>query len=91
MYTIVKSSMQHLTLNQLNITKQIFLNIFSTEKKTFACVGQLMVRTPIQTVKLPTTIITRLPSPFNENEFELVECGILAIKKYEAFTNQTIT
>ena len=39
----------------------------------------MIVTTPIQGVKLPTMTVTRLPSPFDENE--LVKCGILVIKK----------
>ena len=31
-YTIVQSLIQHLTLNQLNIIKQIFLNIYPALK-----------------------------------------------------------
>ena len=40
-------------------------------RKKFACAGQLTVTTPIQAVKLPTTKVTGLPSPFNKNELEL--------------------
>ena len=40
-------------------------------RKKFACAGQLIVTTPIQAVKLPTTKVTGLPSPFDKNELEL--------------------
>ena len=40
-------------------------------RKKFACAGQLTVTTPIQAVKLPTTKVKGLPSPFNKNELEL--------------------
>ena len=36
--------------------------------------------TLIQAVKLPTTMVTGLPSPFDKNKLEL-ECRVLAIKK----------
>ena len=41
-------------------------------RKKFACAGgQLIVTTPIQAVKLATTKVTGLPSPFDKNELEL--------------------
>ena len=40
---------------------------FSAYNKDFACTGQLIVTTPIQAVKLPTTMIGILTSPFDEN------------------------
>ena len=42
----------------------------SAYNENFACAGQLIFTTPIQAVKLPTTTITRLSSPFDENELE---------------------
>ena len=70
-YTIVQLLIQHLTLNQLNITKEIFLNTYPALKnKNFACAGQLIVTARTHPVKLPATTVTRLSSPFNENEFE---------------------
>ena len=81
-YTIVQSLMQHLTLNQLNIIKQIFWNKYPALKnKNFACAGQLIITTPIQPVKLPTTTVTRLPSPFDENEFERCNVEFWWLKK----------
>ena len=35
-----------------------------------ACTNQLIITTLIQAVKLPTTITTRLSSPFDENELK---------------------
>ena len=68
-YTIVQSLIQNLTLIQLIIIKQIFLNIYpALKKKNFACACQPIVTTPTQPVKLPATTVTRLPSPFDENE-----------------------
>ena len=40
-------------------------------RKKFACACQLIVTTPIQAVKLATTKVTGLPSPFDKNELEL--------------------
>ena len=81
-YIIVQSFMQHLTLNQLNIIKQIFWNIYPALKnKNFVCAGQLIITTPIQPVKLPTTTVTRLPSPFDENEFERCNLEFWWLKK----------
>ena len=47
----------------------------------FACAGQLIVTTTIQAVKLPTTTVTRLPFPFDENELELWNVEFWRLKK----------
>ena len=49
--------------------------------KNFACAGQLIITTPTQAVKLPTTTVTRLPSPFDKNELELRNVEFLQLKK----------
>ena len=59
-YAIVQSLIQHLTLNQLNIIKQIFLNIYPA----------LKIKILLVPVKLPATTVPRLPSPFDEKDFE---------------------
>ena len=41
----------------------------------------------LQAVKLPTTMVTRLPFPFDQNELT-VECGILTIKETSVKTLQ---
>ena len=43
----------------------------------------MVITTLIQAVKLPITMVTRLPFPFDKNEF-----GILAIKKTSVKTLQ---
>ena len=35
------------------------------------CAGQLIITATIQTVQLPAMTVTRLPSPFDENELKL--------------------
>ena len=64
-----------------NRAQKIVLNcLYQCSNKNFACAGQLIVMTLIQAVKLPTTMVTGLPSPFDKNKLEL-ECRVLAIKK----------
>ena len=41
----------------------------------------MIVTTPIQAAKLPTTMFTRLPSPFDENELELWNVELWRLKK----------
>ena len=52
----------------------------------------MIVTTPIQ-VKLPTMMVTRLPSPFDENKLELwtVEFWQLQIKLYCLFKRAHLT
>ena len=64
-----------------NRAQKIVLNcLYQCSNKNFACASQLIVMTPIQAVKLPTTMVTGLPSPFDKNKLEL-DCRVLAIKK----------
>ena len=49
--------------------------------KNFACASQFFVTTPIQAVKLPTTMVTRLPFSFEKNESELLNVEFWRLKK----------
>ena len=61
-----------MTTNMATARREVLTYYYSsTENKNFSCPGQLIIVTPIQAVKLPTTMVTRLPSPFDENELEL--------------------
>ena len=46
----------------------------------FAYTGQLIITTQIQAVKLPTTSVTRLSSPFNEKKLELCNVEFWQLK-----------
>ena len=65
----------------------------SAENKHFAGASQLIITTTTQAVKLPTTAIARLPSPFDKDELELWNVGFWQLKNFyfcKNFTNQTI-
>ena len=59
-------------------------------RKKFACAGQLIVTTPIQAVKLPTTKVTGLPSPFDKNELELWNSIQHNIYEYQIWQNKWV-
>ena len=48
----------------------------------------MIVTTPVQEVKLPTTTVTRLLFPFDENELELWNVGFWRLKKTSVKTLQ---
>ena len=62
------------------IRKRASRNVWN---KNFACAGQLIITTPIQAVKLPTTTVTRFKIAFSlwPKLIRTVESEILAIKK----------
>ena len=55
----------------------------NVSNKNLACAGQLIITTPIQAVKLPTTTVTRFKIAFSlwPKLIRTVESEILAIKK----------
>ena len=59
-------------------------------RKKFACAGQLIVTTPIQAVKLPTTKVTGLPSPFDKNELELWNSIQHNLYEYQIWQNKWV-
>ena len=69
-YTIVQTLMQYLILNQLNIIKQIFLNIYPALKIKILLVPVNYRYNTDPAGQATSTTVTRLPSPFDKNEFE---------------------
>ena len=60
-------------------------------RKKFACAGgQLIVTTPIQAVKLATTKVTGLPSPFDKNELELWNSIQHNLYEYQIWQNKWV-
>ena len=65
-----------------NFPDKVLFSCAALKIKIFACAGQLIVTTPIQAVKLPTTTVIRLSFPFDENELEKQPPEVFCKKRF---------